>query len=295
MPSIEILSLTCFALLAIGYVLFALLSRVPATTRIIKEAWPILHAETVIVATVATAFWVGGWVLQLCVLALAARVGYEAAAVARERSGAVMPIAFAVILPTFGFAASFLAFGLIGWIILGILLLALAGKPFAKDPSVQASLDLAVFPAAPAILFVAASIHEPAVVWMLIAFILVETFDSYALLGGKLFGRTKAFPGLSPNKTVEGLLIGAVMLMATAAIAGKIVADAPVVTAANVALIVGVLTIIGDLTASRLKRQSGVKDYPRVLPHQGGILDITDAWIVAGAGLAWLSQVVDLT
>ena len=116
-----------------------------------------------------------------------------------------------------------------------------------------------------------------------------ETFDSYALLGGKLFGKHKAFPNLSPNKTVEGLGIGAIMLMATAAGLGVLLAGLPVLASAAIALFAGVLTLAGDLLASRLKRLSGVKDYPQILPHQGGLLDITDAWVVTGAGLVCLA------
>ena len=295
MPSVDILSLTCFALLAIGYVLFAVLSRVEKTASIIREAWPILHAETVIVATVATSFWIGGWVLQICVLVLATRVGFESASVARLRDKSISPITVAIALPGAGFLASFLPFAVLGGIIIPIVIAGVIALTAYKALSRRAIIDLIVFPVLPMVMFVAASFHEPAIVWMLIAFILVETFDSYALLGGKLLGRTKAFPNLSPNKTIEGLAIGAVMLMITAAIAGKIVADAPIWTAVNVALIVGIFTIVGDLTASRLKRQSDVKDYPQVMAHQGGVLDITDAWIVAGAVLAWLSQIVDLT
>ena len=294
MPSVEILSITCFALLAIGYGIFVVLARVPATSKIITEAWPILHAETVIVATVATAFWIGGWILQLCVLGLAARVGFEAASVAQARGLKVPPILFAVALPLAGWTATLISFVALGWMVLIATLIAIAIL-FAFKSKAPVALELFAFPIAPTIVFIAAAFSEPAVVWMLIAFILVETFDSYALLGGKLFGHTRAFPNLSPNKTVEGLCIGGVMLMFTAAIAGKIVADAPIVTAVQTALIVGVLTIVGDLSASRLKRQSGVKDYPTIMSHQGGLLDIADAWLVAGAGLAWLAQVIDLT
>ena len=93
---------------------------------------------------------------------------------------------------------------------------------------------------------------------------------------------------LSPNKTVEGPACGTVMLMLTAALAGALLAGLPLATSALVALFCGVLAVAGDLAASRLKRAAGVKDYPAVLPLQGGLLDIADAWIATGAGLVAL-------
>ena len=90
----------------------------------------------------------------------------------------------------------------------------------ARNSTERVALDLLVFPTVPLVVFTAAGLHGGFEVWLLVAFILVETFDSYALLGGKFFGRHKAFPVLSPRKTVEGLVIGAIVLMLTAGLVG---------------------------------------------------------------------------
>ncbi len=278
------LALTCAVLLGAGYVLFLALGRMPRLAPAIREAWPILHTETLIVGTVAGAFWLGGWVLTLALLLLAGRTAYEAASVAARRGLPVPPVAAGLALPLLCSVSAFLPMAILITVTLAGLA---AGLALRAAGTVRGApwLDFVLFPVLPLFLFTAAGVQGLVSVWLLAAFILVETFDSYALLGGKLFGRRRAFPSLSPNKTVEGLAAGAVMLMLTAALVGAALAGLPVLSSAAVALFVGALAVAGDLAASRLKRLSGVKDYPRVLPHQGGLLDIADAWIAAGAGL----------
>ena len=75
---------------------------------------------------------------------------------------------------------------------------------------------------------------------------------------------------------------------------GPLLGGFPVLGSMLFALAAGALTVAGDLAASRLKRVAGVKDYPAVLPHQGGLLDITDAWIATGAGLVTLMSLGNL-
>ncbi|MBL6430969.1 MAG: phosphatidate cytidylyltransferase [Alphaproteobacteria bacterium] len=126
---------------------------------------------------------------------------------------------------------------------------------------------------------------------LLLAFLLVETYDSYALLGGKLFGRRPAFPVLSPKKTVEGLAVGGAMMALTAGLVGPLVFGWSLAASLLAAALIAVAAVGGDLAGSRLKRASGVKDYPAVLPRQGGALDIADAWLIAGPALVLLAAV----
>ena len=70
--------------------------------------------------------------------------------------------------------------------------------------------------------------------------------------------------------------------------------DLPLWPAALTALLVGVLAVVGDLAASRHKRIAGVKDFPQVLPRQGGLLDSLDSWIAACAGITALHTVTHL-
>jgi phosphatidate cytidylyltransferase len=117
--------------------------------------------------------------------------------------------------------------------------------------------------------------------------LLVGTFvgDTGAYLGGRLFGTRKLAPRISPNKTVEGLLIG--MLAAVAGVELAAVWDDSV--SAGQALWLGIAVAIaapvGDLFESKIKRDAGTKDAGTLFGAHGGALDRLDAAffvIVAG-------------
>lgn len=109
--------------------------------------------------------------------------------------------------------------------------------------------------------------------------VLVGTFigDSGAYLGGRQFGRTKLAPRVSPNKTVEGLLIG----FFTAIVAVELAALYQDWLNAWHALIlgaaVGIAAPLGDLFESQVKRDAGTKDAGRLFGVHGGALDRLDA------------------
>lgn len=109
--------------------------------------------------------------------------------------------------------------------------------------------------------------------------VLVGTFlgDTGAYLGGRQFGRTKLAPHISPNKTVEGLVIGFVTAVLFTWFAGLYQdwlsgTDALILGAA-----VGLFAPIGDLFESYLKRDAGTKDTGTLFGAHGGALDRLDA------------------
>ncbi|MCX7350442.1 MAG: phosphatidate cytidylyltransferase, partial [Alphaproteobacteria bacterium] len=126
---------------------------------------------------------------------------------------------------------------------------------------------------------------------LVLAFFLVEVFDSFSLLGGKLYGRTPLVPRLSPRKTWEGLATGggalAIALLSLVAWLGL-----PLLPMLLAGLVVVVAAIAGDFLGSLAKRRAGVKDYPAVMAVQGGLLDIIDSWLVAGPCLAGLAALL---
>ena len=108
--------------------------------------------------------------------------------------------------------------------------------------------------------------------------------DSFAYFCGRLFGKHKLIPAVSPKKTVEGAVGGAVFCALTAFLYGFIVQKAFGVAPNYPVLIVGGLIIsvdsqIGDLVMSAIKRQYGVKDFGYMLPGHGGLLDRFDSSI----------------
>lgn len=125
--------------------------------------------------------------------------------------------------------------------------------------------------------------------------------DMAAYSAGKLFGRHKMTPQVSPNKTWEGGIAGAIAGTLLAFAVARLSPLAPlfehVPAAALLALglFVTIAAQLGDLVKSALKRWAGVKDSGRVLPEFGGMLDMIDSFLLAApaahAGVVLLTHV----
>jgi len=115
---------------------------------------------------------------------------------------------------------------------------------------------------------------------LLIATIVVS--DSAQYYAGRWLGRRPLAPAISPHKTVEGAIGGAVLATLFIAIAGpRVLPAADAASLALVGLAMVALGICGDLFESRLKRVAGVKDSSALIPGHGGILDRIDALLFA--------------
>jgi phosphatidate cytidylyltransferase len=124
--------------------------------------------------------------------------------------------------------------------------------------------------------------------------ILVGTFlgDTGAYLGGRSFGRRKLAPAISPNKTVEGLLIGIFSAVLATWCAGLYQDWLSHGQALLLGLAVGIAAPLGDLFESRVKRDAGAKDAGTLFGAHGGALDRLDAaffTLVAGY-YVWLAM-----
>ena len=121
------------------------------------------------------------------------------------------------------------------------------------------------------------------VFYMFIPFICSWVSDMFAYFVGRLFGKHKLIPEISPKKTVEGSIGGIVFAVLAMLLYGFIVDsffDAITVNYIVLGLMGFVLSIIsqiGDLIASSLKREYGIKDYGNLLPGHGGIADRFDS------------------
>lgn len=94
---------------------------------------------------------------------------------------------------------------------------------------------------------------------------------------GKLFGRHKIVPKVSPNKTWEGFLGGFGSTMVVAALAGPFLTPMPFYYAALAGGMIAIAGFLGDVTISAFKRDLGVKDSGGLIPGHGGILDRVDS------------------
>ncbi len=123
--------------------------------------------------------------------------------------------------------------------------------------------------------------------------ILVGTFvgDTGAYIGGRYFGARRLAPRISPNKTVEGLVIGFVIAVLATWAAGLYQDWLPGTDAVLLGVAVGLVAPLGDLFESQVKRDAGAKDAGRAFGAHGGALDRLDAaffTIVAGY-YVWLA------
>jgi phosphatidate cytidylyltransferase len=113
----------------------------------------------------------------------------------------------------------------------------------------------------------------------LLAFFCIWAADIGAYTVGRLFGRTR-LSEISPKKTVEGAMFG-VAASAGVAIAGAGALHWPywILSGLILGLLIGVTSLLGDLTESMMKRDAGVKDSGQLIPGHGGILDRADSYV----------------
>ena len=115
--------------------------------------------------------------------------------------------------------------------------------------------------------------------------------DTCAYCVGMLIGKHKMAPVLSPKKSVEGAVGG----VAGAALLGVIYAAAtqgPMLEYAVICAIGALISMVGDLAASAIKRNQGIKDYGKLIPGHGGILDRFDSVIFTAPVIYFLSLVM---
>ena len=132
--------------------------------------------------------------------------------------------------------------------------------------------------------------------------------DIMAYFSGYLFGKHKMAPKLSPKKTIEGAvggILGSVVIALgmtyiyglTALSQNSVVADigknwVPLAVFAAIGSFVG---IVGDLFASAVKRQQGIKDYGNIMPGHGGVLDRFDSFFLVAVIISLMADFIVLS
>ena len=129
-----------------------------------------------------------------------------------------------------------------------------------------------------------------------LVFVAAWVCDSFAYFTGRFFGKHKLAPHLSPKKTIEGSIGGIIFAILGCMLYGLIIekafeVDANYIALAIIGLILSIISQIGDLWASLIKREYGVKDYSQMMPGHGGIMDRFDSIIAISTILMAISMV----
>ena len=112
-------------------------------------------------------------------------------------------------------------------------------------------------------------------------FILLWASDTGAYLAGKFLGKHKLFERISPKKTWEGSIGGALLSIGIALLLSKYFTSISMIDWLVISIITVVMGGLGDLVESMLKRSLGIKDSGKILPGHGGILDRFDGLLIS--------------
>ena len=145
-----------------------------------------------------------------------------------------------------------------------------------------ATLGVLAYPIVPFVIVCKLALMESSVWIPVFAIACISTWvcDSFALFGGKRFGKHKIAPSVSPNKTVEGCICGAISSVVTGVIVyylSQLWLPIPFWLCVVTALLASTMGQIGDLAESLVKRMIGVKDFSNLIPGHGGMFDRADS------------------
>lgn len=128
-------------------------------------------------------------------------------------------------------------------------------------------------------------VKETLFIFLIFAFMGAWVADTGAYFAGTFFGKHRLCPEISPKKTIEGLAGGAIanaiVFAAATSFWNPSIKDAKFspIAMAIVGVICCFLGLLGDLTASLIKRECGIKDYGNIMPGHGGAMDRFDSLI----------------
>ena len=236
---------------------------------------------------------IGGWLFTLMALAIAVIAllefyTLEHNSIYRGSAGVGLPMGIAVVL-SFHFDQPLLT---VAALLIGgaaaFVLESLRDPGQTRRNVLQTAMTYAgvLYIALPAGFLISLRARPDGLSWILITFALTWATDTFAYLGGRLWGKRLLAPTISPKKTVEGAIAGyfggAVTTLLVLALTDKLLAGLIVMT-----LIGPILAMAGDLFESAIKRFFGAKDSHLarldIFPGHGGALDRIDSLIVIAA------------
>lgn len=133
----------------------------------------------------------------------------------------------------------------------------------------------------------------------ILVFVAAWITDTFAYFTGVFFGRHKLIPKISPKKTIEGAIGGVIFCVIAFVVYGIVVENIMnvqmnLVTLVVVGFVMSVVSMIGDLVASSIKRTYGLKDYGNLFPGHGGVLDRFDSIMILAPLLLFVVENIKL-
>jgi phosphatidate cytidylyltransferase len=265
----------------------------PATAQTSSARWADLRLRILSAAILAplalTCIWLGGLAFAALLTVIAAGLAYEWLELCHRRTSRNTAL----------FAAAPLAVLLAAWVgPVPALLLVIAAT------AVTIATTGGISPAEP-LAFGLPYLSLPAValVWLrqpasgaanvMVLLLIVWASDIGAYMAGRAIGGPRLAPAISPGKTWSGAIGGLLAAAATGLAAAAILGNSPMSwRPAGFAVLIGVISQIGDLFESLLKRHFGVKDSGTMIPGHGGLLDRLDAVLTAAPAAALLALIV---
>ena len=253
----------------------------------------------VLVALISAVIWLGGWWLRGVALFLMLMSMHEMYAAYRKKGLRPVPVGLALapllllcalILPedrVMEAAVSLTAL----LTAVGVGAIVLRGQ--VDGARLQATLLPLIYPGVFYILLfdlTFAGAGMPLTLLFVLLFLVPSMNDCFALFTGMACGKHKLSPQISPRKTIEGSIGGLAAAVVFAMLLPRLVclfygadasALAPMWYYALFGLMAGVLSQIGDLAASLVKRDCGVKDFGKIFPGHGGVMDRLDGILFA--------------
>ena len=231
-------------------------------------------------------FWASFWIFLVFLLLLALLAGREWGQLSLMARPGWLAVALAVLVLVAALSGlvpwpTLAAGSVVWWLSLMVLLATLSPTPLREASAWQHVVSaLCVFPTLlPALLL---SLHlQQGAPWLLLWVILVVSAgDVGAMTFGKIWGRRRLVPRISPGKTWEGLLGGLLASVIMGTLGGWVWMGATasiLCLGAVLGLITGAFAVSGDLSESFLKRRADCKESGQLLPGHGGLLDRLDS------------------
>lgn len=231
--------------------------------------------------------WMGGWWLFALVLAIVGRGSWELLFLARQagyRPGILIGVLLAVSVPLYiqlcGADRGLILLLLMATLAAFSLTLCSGTEGYLRNSLLTLSGVLYLGLPGSAPLLLASHVGELAPVVLVSIFLSIWLTDAFAYGGGRMWGQRRLVPSISPGKTVVGFACGMLGAVVPVALI-EYLPGWPVPLFVGLCLTVGVVSQLGDIVESAIKRDLGVKDAPSLIPGHGGMLDRFDSYLFA--------------